>query len=122
MSSKLISISPNEEFRAPLKATLLSARQGTLPVSKTGIVLSRKGVLVTSFGPNAFGDGTVLRLWEQSGDSGKCKITLFEGAPFTKAIPVNLRGEKAGDAIAIKNNSFEVELGAYKPATFLFEY
>jgi len=115
-------ISPNEEFRVPLKATLLSARQGTLPVSKTGIVLSRKGVLVTSFGPNAFGDGTVLRLWEQSGDSGKCKITLFEGAPFTKAIPVNLRGEKAGDAIAIKNNSFEVELGAYKPATFLFEY
>lgn len=114
-------ISPNEEFRAPLKATLLSAKQGMLPATKTGFVLSRKGILVTSFGPNPFGNGTLLRLWEQSGDAGKCKITLPDGAIFTKAVPVNLRGEKTGNAIAIKNYSFEVEIGAYKPASFLLE-
>ena len=50
-------ITPNEEFRAPLKATLLSAKPGTLPVSRTGVALSRKGVLVTSFGPKSFWRG-----------------------------------------------------------------
>src|SRR5665811_2045879 len=69
-------ISPNEEFRSPLKATILSGNPGNLSASKTGITLSRKGVLVTSFGPNVFGEGTVLRLWEQSGDAEKCKISL----------------------------------------------
>jgi alpha-mannosidase len=114
-------ISPNEEFRSPLKATLLSGKPGTIPVSKAGVQLSRKGILVTSFGPNPFGAGTMIRLWEQSGDGGKCKITLPEGATFTKAVPVNLRSEKSGNAIPVKDNSFEVEIGAYKPATFLLE-
>jgi alpha-mannosidase len=114
-------ITPNEEFRAPLKATLLSAKPGTLPVSRTGVTLSRKGVLVTSFGPNPFGDGTILRLWEQAGNSGKCTITLPEGMAYMEAFPVNLRGEKAGNAIPVKNNSFETEVGAYKPVTFIFE-
>ena len=114
-------ITPNEEFRSPMKATLLSARPGPLPVSRTGVTLSRKGVLVTSFGPNPFGDGIILRLWEQSGNSGKCTVTLPEGATFTKAMPVNLRGEKTGNEITVKNNSFDTEVGAYKPVTFIFE-
>lgn len=114
-------ITPNEEFRSPLKATLLSGKPGTIPVSKSGVLLSRKGVLVTSFGPNPFGDGTIIRLWEQSGDRGKCKITLPEGTLFARALPVNLRGEKAGNAFPVKDNSFEIELEAYKPATFLLE-
>ena len=114
-------ISPNEEFRSPMKATLLSAKPGNLPVSKTGIVLSRKGVLVTSFGTNPFGEGTMLRLWEQSGDAGKCKISLPAGVTFSKAIPINLRSEMCGNAITIKDNSFEIELEAYKPASFLLE-
>jgi alpha-mannosidase len=114
-------ISPNEEFRAPLKATLISAKPGILPVSKTGVVLSMKGILVTSFGRNPFGDGTLLRLWEQSGDEGKCKISLPEGAVFSKALPVNLRGESAGNTIPVKDNSFEIMIEAYKPASFLLE-
>jgi alpha-mannosidase len=114
-------ISPNEEFRVPLKATLLSAKPGVLPDSRTGVVLSRKGVLITSYGPNPFGTGTEIRLWEQAGDAGKCKVTLPDGEIFTKAVPVNLRGEKAGNVIPIKDNSFETEIGAYKPATFIIE-
>ena len=114
-------ITPNEEFRSPLKATLLSEKQGSLPFSKSGVVLSRKGILITSFGPNPFGVGTLIRLWEQSGESGKCKITLPDGVTFTKAVPVNLRSEIAGNVIAIKDNSFEIEIGAYKPASFLIE-
>ena len=59
-------------------------------------------MLVTSFGPNPFGKGTMLRLWEQAGDAGKCTVTLPEGMTFTRAVPVNLRGEKAGNAILLK--------------------
>jgi hypothetical protein len=94
---------------------------GNLPASKTGIILSRKGVLVTSFGPNVFGEGTVLILWEQSGDAGQCKISLPAGVTFSKAVPINLRGENTGNAITIKDNSFEIEIEAYKPASFLIE-
>jgi len=54
-------ITPNEEYRSPLKATLLQQSQVELPVSRTGVTLSRKGVLVTSFGPNPFGSGIILR-------------------------------------------------------------
>lgn len=114
-------ITPNEEFRAPLKATLLYAKPGALPVSRTGVTLSRKGVLVTSFGPNPFGEGTMIRLWEQAGDAGKCTVILPEGFAFARAVPVNLRGEKAGNAVLLKNNSFDIEIGAYKPVTFIFE-
>ena len=114
-------ISPSEEFRSPLKAALISGKPGNLPTSQSGVSLSRKGILVTSFGPNVFGDGIVLRLWEQAGDAGKCKITIPDGTSFAKAIPINLRGEKTRDAIPVKDNSFEIEIGAYQPASFLFE-
>jgi alpha-mannosidase len=114
-------VSPSEEFRSPLKAALISGIPGNLPTSGDGIQLSRKGILVTSFGPNVFGEGTVLRLWEQAGDAGKCKVTLPGGTSFVKARPINLRGEKAGNAISVKNNSFEIEIGAYKPVSFIVE-
>jgi len=50
------------------------------------------------------------------------KVPLIrEGIKAVKAVPVNLRGEKAGNEIKISGNSFEIEIGAYKPATFLIE-
>jgi hypothetical protein len=63
----------------------------------------------------------MLRLWEQAGDSGKCTIILPEGFAFARAVPVNLRGQKAGNAVPIRNNSFDIEIEAYKPVTFIFE-
>lgn len=35
------------------------------------------------------------------------------------AVPVNLRGEKVGEPIVIKNNQFEIKLSAYKPVSFV---
>jgi hypothetical protein len=114
-------ITPNEEFRSPLVASIASGKPGKIPASMPGVKLSRKGILVTAFGPDPFGVGTILRLLEQSGDAGKCRITLPEGFKFKKAVPVNLRSEKAGNPVNINENSFEVEISAYKPLTFLFE-
>ena len=33
-------------------------------------------MLVTAFGPNPDGDGTLLRLWEQAGKDGPCRVRL----------------------------------------------
>jgi hypothetical protein len=112
-------VTPSEEFRSPLKAALVDGKAGNLPVSSAGIQLSQKGVMVSSFGANGFGEGMVLRLWEQAGEAGKCKITLPEGTSFTKAQPINLRGEKMGDVINVNNNSFETAIGAYQPVSFI---
>jgi len=114
-------ITPSEEFRSPLKAAMVSGIPGSLPVYRDGIRLSLKGVLVTSFGTDVFGNGTVLRLSDQSGRSGKCIVTLPDGIRYARAAPVNLRGEKTGESLVIKDNSFEISIEAYKPLTYILE-
>lgn len=114
-------ISPSEEFRSPLKGCLVSSNTGNLPVAQDGISLSRKGILVTAFGENPFGNGTILRLWEQSGQAGECNISLPEGITYTRAIPCNLRSEKTGDPINLRENNFKIFIGPYKPLSFLLE-
>ena len=114
-------VTPSEEFGTPLKAILTEGGGGALPVSRAGIQLSRKGIVISSFGENPFGTGIILRLWEQSGNSGLCKVTLPQGTTFGKAIPVNLRGEKLENPLVIKDNSFETLISAYQPVTFILE-
>ena len=48
-------------------------------------------------------------------------VTLPAGAKFTKARPVNLRGEKTGDTLVIMNGTITVPLHAYAPASFVLE-
>ena len=48
-------------------------------------------------------------------------VTLPKGMNASLAVPVNLRGEKKGDPIHIKSGKFELELGAYAPASFILE-
>ncbi len=73
---------PSEELRVPLRALIAEGPAGKLPVMNSGISLSRKGVLVTAFGKNPDGRGTLLRLWEQTGNAGTCKVTLPSTAPL----------------------------------------
>ena len=55
------------EARLPLLVATAKGPAGTLPVSQTGLSLSRPGVLVTAFGDDPDGNpGTLLRVWEQS--------------------------------------------------------
>ena len=65
-------------------------------------------------------DGTLLRLWEQAGQAGSCTITLPEGSVFKKAYPCNLRNEiYAEEAITISDRSFEIEIQANQPLSFI---
>ncbi len=107
---------PALEARNPLQAIRASGKGTGLPASQTGLTTSRHGVLVTAFGQNPDGDGTLLRIWEQAGIAGEFTVTL-PGA-FKTATPVNLRGEKTGEPQAIQSGVIRFALGAYAPASF----
>ena len=107
------------ETRVPLLATVVDGPGGKLPTTQAGLSLSRPGVLVTAFGPNPDGQGTLLRVWDQTGERSKVTVTL--PGKFTTAMPVNLRGEKTGEAVSIRNGRLAFSLGAYAPASYLLE-
>jgi hypothetical protein len=114
-------ITPAWEARTPLVAACGDGPRGKLPVTKTGLSLSRRGVLVTHFGPDPYSDRTLLRVWEQAGHSGSLTVKLPADFRATRALPVNLRGEPAGDAVNITGGSFTCKLAAFAPASFQLE-
>ena len=110
---------PSMEARVPALAARSVAHPGKLPPAQAGIELSRKGVAVTAFGPNPDGQGTVLRVWEQAGGAGALIVTLPAGSTFATALPVNLRGEKAGEPLKIADGKLVFDLKPYSPASFV---
>ena len=115
-------ITPSEETRIPLYGMYFDGKKGGLPPSQGGISLSRKGVLLTAFGENRDGEGTILRLWEQAGNGGICNIILSEGSGFKKANLCNLRGEIISNTeINILKNSFEIMIGANQPVSLILK-
>lgn len=112
-------ITPSWEARSPCRAAYFDGPAGTLPPSQSGIELSRKGVLVTAFGPNPDGDGTLLRLWEQSGEDGPCRVRLPEAMDVARAQPCDLRGRPQGEPIPVRDGAIEVELTHFAPASLI---
>jgi alpha-mannosidase len=110
---------PAMETRIPVQAAGSKVRNGKLPITQSGLSLSRKGITVTAFGSNPDGEGIILRLWEQTGQSGMCTVTLPAGWIVDSVIPVDLRGRIKGNAIKVNRATFRVELKAYAPASFL---
>jgi alpha-mannosidase len=103
----------------PLQAEFADGASGPLPAEQAGVTLSRAGIQVTAFGPNPDGAGTVLRLWEMSGEGGSCNVRLPAGGGFVAAQPVNLRGEPAGDLIAVARNEFRATPERFAPGSFV---
>lgn len=110
---------PAMETRVPVQVACSKVKNGKLPNRQQGISLSRKGVAVTAFDPNPDGEGTVLRVWEQAGISGRLEVTFPDGAKFTSAQPVNLRGESNGEPIKITALKLTFDIDAYAPASFI---
>ena len=114
-------ITPSLEARYPMLAAMAQGVPGALPTGRHGVQLSRKGILVTAFGSNPDGTGTVLRLWEQAGESGMVGVRLPEGTTFKEAQPVDLRGRPIGKPVEVKDGSFKVRVGAFAPVSFVFD-
>lgn len=114
---------PSMEFRQELLAGYSNGSSGNLPVTQTGISLSRKGVRITAFCTNPDAEngvqGTLVRLWEQSGITADITLTLPVGFKAEKAQPVNLRGEKAGEPLKITEGKLKLNLKAYSPVSFI---
>jgi hypothetical protein len=115
-------ITPTEETRVPLYGIHFDGPAGTSATSGEGVRLSKKGVLLTAFGNNRDGEGTILRLWELAGNPGKCIVTLPSGTGFTKVQKCNLRGVPAVEQeIILKNSQFETDIPANSPLTFILK-
>lgn len=110
------------EARVPLIVGEAYGAAGKLKTSKQGLTISRAGVLVTAFGSNPDGEGSVLRLWEQTGISGNCTVKLPDGIKVSTVQPVNLRGEKSGEPIKVNGNEFKVNIGKYSPVSFILNF
>ncbi|SDD72539.1 hypothetical protein [Niabella drilacis] len=113
---------PALEARYPLELAGTGNSNGILPPVQSGLQLSRKGVLVTAFGEDPDGaKGTLLRLWEMTGKTGTITITLPAHTRFTRARPVNLRGQPTGKPVKITNGKWSSTIRGFGPAGFMLE-
>lgn len=112
---------PSAQTRTPLVAGYADTSAGDLPLSYDGLGLSRQGIAVTAFGQNPDGAGTILRLWEQAGQGGPCRVTLPRELNVRTVQPVNLRGEKIGQPIAVRNQTFSVNIEPNQPVSFVIQ-
>ncbi|HVI48250.1 MAG TPA: hypothetical protein VM802_25505 [Chitinophaga sp.] len=110
------------EARLPLLTAVADGEAGKMPVSKSGITTSRKGVLITAYGENPDGEGTILRLWEQAGNGGECIVNLGQESKVKAVVPIDLRGTPAGKRIQVNKGIFSFKLNKYAPASFLLAY
>jgi alpha-mannosidase len=109
------------DARQPPMVAVGDGAAGKLPLSAQGLELSMAGVLATAFGENPDGPGLLLRLWEQAGGSGNCRVKLPPGLHAAVALPVDLRGRPIGDPVTIREGAFEVRMKPYAPASFLLQ-
>ena len=114
-------VTPAREARSPLMAVAVDSPGGSLPPTQAGIELSRKGVLVTSLGPNPDGAGLLLRLWEQAGEDGPCRVRLPDALGVEPVQPCDLRGRAQGQPIAPRDGCFEIPLVHFAPATVIIK-
>ena len=76
-------------------------------------------MLATAFGQNPDGPGTLLRVWEQAGISGKLTVTI-PGA-FTLQCRSTCAVKSPGKRIALNSGKVDFQLPAYATASFLLE-
>jgi hypothetical protein len=112
-------ITPSLEARNSLLAAAADGAAGPMPPTRSGVELSRKGIMVTAFGTNPDGQGTLLRLWEQAGESGPFTVRLPEGMNVKQAQPVDLRGRSVGKPIPIRNGTLNVPVAAFAPISLI---
>ena len=120
------------EARAECLAAVSEVGSGKLPATGTGLTVTktgspagvpdRRGLLVTAFGPNPYGQGTLLRLWEQTGDSGQFTIQLPAGMPARAARLCDLRGQPVGPPLAIsEKGAFTLTINPLAPVNVILD-
>ncbi|MCY2988686.1 MAG: hypothetical protein NTY19_12570 [Planctomycetota bacterium] len=128
------------EARAGCLAVVSDDAPGKLPPISVGLAITKKagdaaphgepaaagpvrrGLLVTAFGANPYGAGTLLRLWEQTGDSGVYTVRLPQGLQAPTAQPCDLRGQLRGSPIAVsKQGTLDVTIQPLAPVSLILQ-
>jgi hypothetical protein len=126
------------EARLPCLAAVSDAAPGKLPPTAAGLAITKNaddaaqrnapaadtlphhGLLITAFGPNPYGEGTLLRLWEQVGDSGTYTVQLPAGMKAATAQPCDLRGQTLGPPLPISSRgTFSVKVKPMAPLSLI---
>lgn len=110
-------VTPSLEARFPLLAAQATGEAGDLAPSQPGLALSRKGVLVTAFGPDDDRSFLRLRLWELAGESGSCRVHLPPSS-LRGLFPVDLRDRTMGAEVRWRRPVFTVPLRAFAPTAW----
>ena len=120
-SSESDLITPSWEARQPCLAATFDGPAGDLPPSQAGIELSRKGVLLTAFGPNPDGDGTLLRIWEQAGKAGPCLRAAPPELPQCDRPTVRSSRPSAGKPLPVLDGQLTLSLAPFAPASVILK-
>ncbi len=125
------------EARVECLAAVSEAEPGNLPAVAAGLAITKaeaaaqagttataapapRGLILTAFGHNPYGEGTLLRLWEQIGEPGAYTIQLPNGMKAHTAQPCNLRGEITGPPLAIsKSGAFNIKANPMAPTSVI---
>jgi hypothetical protein len=111
-------ITPTEETRQPLTGWYFDGNEGEMPLKAEGIGISSKGILVTSFSHDRASGCYLLRIWEQTGRSGPCEISLPIKSVSTATL-CDLRGEPLQGTLPLRinNGRLNVHINKYQPVT-----
>ena len=108
---------PSLEARYRLEAAATDGPAGSLPAAREGMRVSRPGVLVTALGSNPDGAGTLLRLWDLTGQAGPCTVHLPPDSGVRQFHQVNLRGEPIEQVFDQANNTLTFPLAPFTPVS-----
>jgi hypothetical protein len=90
-----------------------------------GLKLSRKGIQVTSFGPNPYGEGVLLRLWELAGSDDPVEISFPKTCNIKSVVACDLRGRPISDEnyeINVNSNSIQCQIRKNAPLSLIIRY
>jgi alpha-mannosidase len=110
---------PAAEARNPVLAGYSEKSAGRLPVQKSGIEVSRKGIYTSV--DRSESNEVILLLWEQTGIPGGVTVTLPAGMLYSQAIPVNLNYQVKGEPVPVSSGRLELVMGAYAPSAFILK-
>ncbi len=125
------------EARDACLAVVSNAPPGKLPPTAAGLRITKKpadgappavtghtsrGLLVTAFGPNPYGEGILLRFWDQAGHAGTYTISLPDGMQARTAQPCDLRGQSIGSPVKISDQgTFDVTIQRMAPTSLILQ-
>ena len=107
------------EFKVPVKAVQGVPHKGELPTSGSFFTVNQeKKVLVSALKQSENCDGTILRVWNTTGEKLPLEISTI--LPVASVERVRL-DETHAQPVNFKNGKFSIELGAHKIETFLIK-